>query len=121
MPNLVRRSNLMVPVTVDRYVQGAWRYDADAVTLDLEDGVPGLKKSRARALVQDGINTASSGGAEVFVRVNGPYLEADLEASVHPGLAGVMLPKVEEAGDVARAAELLDGLERRRGLEVGVP
>ena len=40
MSILVRRSNLMVPVTNPRFVEGAWRHNADAVTLDLEDGVP---------------------------------------------------------------------------------
>jgi len=34
----------MVPVTNAGFVAGAWRHGADAITLDLEDGVvPALK------------------------------------------------------------------------------
>lgn len=119
MQRFVRRSNLMLPITVRRFVEKAWRCHADAITLDLEDGVPPTHKVAARAAVQRAIPLVSRGGAEIFVRVNKPYLYADLEASVWPGLAGIMLPKVESAADVTETAGYLDDLERRRGLEIG--
>ena len=119
MQRFVRRSNLMLPITVQRFVEKAWRYHADAITLDLEDGVPPAHKVAARAAVQQAIPMVSRGGAEIFVRVNKPFLYADLEASVWPGLAGVMLPKVESAADVIETAGYLEDLERRRGLEIG--
>jgi citrate lyase beta subunit len=34
----------MVPLTVQRFVENAWHDNADAITLDLEDGVPPRKK-----------------------------------------------------------------------------
>jgi citrate lyase subunit beta / citryl-CoA lyase len=115
----VRRSNLMVPMTVRRFVNEAWRHGADAITLDLEDGVPRSQKINARSAVMEAIPLASRGGAEVFVRVNKPYLTADLEAAIWPDLTGIMLPKVESAAEVSDTASLLDHLERQRGLEVG--
>jgi citrate lyase subunit beta / citryl-CoA lyase len=115
----VRRSNLMVPMTVQRFVNEAWRHGADAITLDLEDGVPRSQKINARSLVREAIPLASRGGAEVFVRVNKPYLTADLEAAIWPDLSGIMLPKVESAAEVVETASLLDHLERQRGLEMG--
>jgi citrate lyase subunit beta/citryl-CoA lyase len=115
----VRRSNLMLPITVSRFVDKAWRCHADAITLDLEDGVPPSHKVTARVAVQQAIPLVGRGGAEVFVRVNKPYLYADLDASVWPGLTGIMLPKVESAAEVAETAGYLADLERRRGLEVG--
>jgi citrate lyase subunit beta/citryl-CoA lyase len=115
----VRRSNLLLPVTVRRYVEHAWRCQADAVTLDLEDGVPAAHKVAARAAVQEAIPVVGRGGAEVFVRVNKPFLYADLQAAVWPGLTGIMLPKVETAAEVAEAAGYLSELERQRGLEMG--
>ena len=119
MSILVRRSNLMVPVTNDRFVQGAWRHGADAITLDLEDGVPPANKSAARELVRDAIAAVGKGAAEVFVRVNKEFLVADVEASAWPGLTGIVLPKVESPEDVIEASDVLSSAERRRGIEPG--
>jgi citrate lyase subunit beta/citryl-CoA lyase len=116
---LIRRSNLVVPITDTASVTEAWRHNADAVTLDLEDGVAASSKSAARELVRDAIQTAGRGTAEVFVRVNKAFAEADIEASVWPGLSGIVLPQVESSAEVADAAGLLDRMERRRGVEVG--
>jgi citrate lyase subunit beta/citryl-CoA lyase len=115
----VRRSNLMVPITVQRFVNDAWGHSADAITLDLEDGVQRTQKGAVRSHVKEAISLASRGGAEVFVRVNKPYLSADIAAAVWPGLTGIMLPKVESAAEVSEAASMLDRLERHRGLEIG--
>ncbi len=116
---LIRRSNLVVPITDTASVTEVWRHNADAVTLDLEDGVVASSKSAARELVRDAIQTAGRGAAEVFVRVNKAFVEADIEASVWPGLSGIVLPQVESSAEVADAAALLDRMERRRGVEVG--
>ena len=116
---LIRRSNLVVPITDAASVTESWRHNADAVTLDLEDGVVASSKSAARELVRDAIQTAGRGAAEVFVRVNKAFSEADIEASVWPGLSGIVLPQVESSAEVADAAALLDWMERRRGVEVG--
>jgi citrate lyase subunit beta/citryl-CoA lyase len=115
----VRRSNLMVPITVQRFVNNAWGHSADAITLDLEDGVQRTQKGAVRSHVKEAISLASRGCAEVFVRVNKPYLSADIDAAVWPGLTGIMLPKVESAAEVSEAASMLDRLERHRGLDIG--
>jgi citrate lyase subunit beta / citryl-CoA lyase len=109
----------MVPMTVQQFVEKAWRYNADAITLDLEDGVPQPHKGEVRSSLKEAIALAGCGGAEVFVRVNKPFLAADVAAAVWPGLTGVMLPKVESGAEVAEAATLMTDLERQRGIEVG--
>ena len=109
----------MVPITVQRFVERAWRYNADAITLDLEDGVPPARKGEVRSRLKEAIALAGRGAAEVFVRVNKPYLQADLAAAAWPGLTGVILPKVESDAEVAEAAQILTDLERQRGIEVG--
>jgi citrate lyase subunit beta/citryl-CoA lyase len=119
MALLIRRSNLLVSMTNLQLVSQAWRHNADAITLDLEDGVVETRKAAARELVKDAIGQAGRGAAEVFVRVNKPFVPADLEACVWPGLRGIMLPCVEAATEVAEAADLLTTMERRRGLHVG--
>lgn len=119
MPVLIRRSNLMVPVTTPRFVQGAWRYNADAVTLDLEDGVVNSRKEEARHKIKDAIAVVGKGAAEVLVRVNKLFLHADIEASVWPGLDGIVLPRVESADEVVVASEALHAMERSRGISSG--
>jgi citrate lyase subunit beta/citryl-CoA lyase len=116
---LIRRSNLLVAVTDEAAVTGAWRHNADAITLDLEEGVGLEDKARARTRVKAAVAPAARGAAEVFVRINDSSLTEDLEASVWPGVKGIVLPRVESAADVAEAAEVITGLERERGIGVG--
>ena len=119
MTILVRRSNLLVPVTDGDMVSKAWRHSADAITLDLEDGVAAAQKRDARGLVKGAIAPCGQGAAEVFVRVNQSFLQADLEASVWPGLGGIVLPRIESAAMVTEAAQIVTALERQRGIAVG--
>ena len=49
----VWRSMLFVPVTAQRFVDGAARRGADAIILDLEDAVAASEKERARTLVPE--------------------------------------------------------------------
>lgn len=116
---LVRRSNLLVAVDDEDGVAGAWRHNADAITLDLEESVHLEDKARARTLVKAAVAPAARGAAEVFVRINDSSLTEDLEASVWPGVKGIVLPRVESAADVAEAAEVITGLERERAIGVG--
>jgi len=119
MTILVRRSNLMVPVTDADMVSQAWRHNADAITLDLEDGVAAAHKAEARGLVKEAIAPCGQGAAEVFVRVNQSFLQADLDASVWSGLRGIVLAQVESAAMVTEASEIVTALERQRGIAVG--
>ena len=119
MPNLIRRSNLVVPITNPRFLQGAWRHNADAVTLDLEDSVVESRKKEARGMVKDAIEVAAKGAGEVFVRVNKSFGQADIEASVWPGLAGIVLPRVESPEEVREASQIIGTMEGSRGLEKG--
>ena len=81
---LIRRSTLILPVNVRRFVEKAHLRGADAAMLDLEDAVPPQEKDRARRLIREAIPLVSRGGAEVFVRVNHDpaHLIEDLEAAV---------------------------------------
>jgi citrate lyase subunit beta/citryl-CoA lyase len=53
------------------------------------------------------------------VRVNKPFVHADIATAVWPGLTGIMLPKVELGAAVVEAAEALTHIEQERGIEVG--
>lgn len=118
---LARRSSLILPVNVPRFVERAHARGADAVVLDLEDSVPPAEKARARRLVKDSIPLVARGGAEVLVRINNdPALIAeDVDACIHPGLDGLSIPKAESPEQIRDLAVELERLERARGIEPG--
>jgi citrate lyase subunit beta / citryl-CoA lyase len=113
-----RRSSLILPVNVPRFVDKAYARGADAIVLDLEDSVPAQEKASARKLVRDSLPLAGRGGAEVLVRVNNePALLADdIDASVHPGLDGLSIPKAESAAQIHDIVARIERLEGARGL-----
>jgi citrate lyase subunit beta / citryl-CoA lyase len=117
----VWRSVLFVPVTVQKFVDGAHRRGADAVILDLEDSVLAKDKERARTLVAAAAETVSRSGADVLVRINRPWRLGlrDLEAVVGPRVSALMLPKTENAQHVRMVAEVLDDIEAERNLPNG--
>ena len=116
-----RRSSLILPVNVRRFVEKAYDRGADAIVLDLEDSVPAQEKASARKLVRDSLPLAARGGAEVLVRVNNdPALLADdIDASVHSGLDGLSIPKAESAAQIHGIVTQIEQLEKRRGLPGG--
>jgi len=118
---LVRRSSLIFPVNVQRFVEKAYLRGADCVIMDLEDSIPENEKEHARGLIRDSIPVVGKGGGDVAVRINRPIDQAkeDLEASIWPGLTCVSLPKVESAEEVRVRDEIITDLERRRGMEMG--
>lgn len=116
-----RRSSLILPVNVPRFVEKAYARGADAIVLDLEDSVPVQEKASARKLVRDALPLAGRGGAEVLVRVNNDpaLLVADIDASVHPGLDGLAIPKAESAAQIHDIVAQIERLEESRGLALG--
>ena len=118
---LVRRSNLIMPIIRQDFVEKAWSRSADAVTLDLEDSVPDSKKAEARGLIKDSIRLVAKGGSDVLIRVNNEplYLGRDLESAVVSGVKGIILPKVETAEDVTNVDLAIAKLESKQNLQKG--
>jgi citrate lyase subunit beta / citryl-CoA lyase len=117
----IRRSTLMLPVNVPRFVERAHLRGADAILLDLEDAVPLQEKDSARRLILEAVPRVARGGAEIFVRVNHDpaHLARDLEASVHPDVDGICFPKTESTGEIERLEAQIADLERIRGIAPG--
>jgi citrate lyase subunit beta/citryl-CoA lyase len=106
---LIRRSNLLVPITDAAAVRDAWRHNADAITLDL------LGKGQVRGLLKEAVTTVGQAAAEVFVRVDKSSLRESLGAAVIAGVRGIVL-QVESADEVRGAAEIVTSLERERSV-----
>ena len=99
------RSLLTVPANRLDLVAKAPRSAPDALFLDLEDGVPPAAKESARADAVEATRllTSEHPGIQVLVRVNGlatPWFAGDVAEALGPGVAGVVVPKVESAADV---------------------
>lgn len=106
---------------------------ADAVILDLEDGVALRDKAAARAAVAPAAATLAAKGIDVLVRLNRDpvALSQDLSYCTGLGIAGYVLPKVEHIGQIrhleallhakqSSAAMLLPTIETPRAL-LGLP
>lgn len=114
------RSFLFAPGNHPRKVEKVFTAGADAVILDLEDAVAVAEKPAARDAVAAAV--AAAVGGRAYVRVNALTTEfsfGDLEAVVIPGLAGVILPKAESAGDIQTADWMISALEAKRGMPPG--
>ncbi len=119
--NTVRRSRLIMPANVAKFVEKAYLRNADCVVLDLEDSVPQAEKAATRQLIKELIPVAGKGGSEVFVRVNNneEFLQADISASVWPGLDGLYIPKVEQGDEIRAIEKQVAELEQERGIAAG--
>lgn len=108
------RSLLFIPGDSEKKLAKAEGCGADIVIIDLEDAVAPARKAAARELTAAFLAERSGGGSRprLWVRVNalGTGMVEDDLAAVLPGRPeGLIQPKAEGAGDVARLAALLDG------------
>jgi citrate lyase subunit beta / citryl-CoA lyase len=118
------RTVLFVPGSEEDQVKAASAHGADAVLIDLEEPrtpFPEAERERSRQSVRrffDGLDGAPASPLW-FVRVqpvsSGQTLR-DLQAVMHPRLAGILLPKVEGPADIHGADALLSCLEVETGL-----
>jgi citrate lyase subunit beta/citryl-CoA lyase len=124
MTTLARRSSLILPVNIPRFVERAYTRGADAIVLDLEDSVPADRKAEARAAVVDSVAwlQAHSPATGVLVRPNALDTDLygkDLAAVVRPGVHALLLPKVFGARDVQDVAALVALFEVENGVQNG--
>ena len=108
-----RRSALYMPGSNPRVLAKGRELPADALILDLEDAVaPDAKEAGRQEIAAALAAKASYGPRELVVRVNGldtSWGHADLVAMAKTGADAILLPKVESADMVRRAAAVLDG------------
>jgi citrate lyase subunit beta/citryl-CoA lyase len=106
-----RRSRLYIPGNQPKLMLSGGLYGADGLILDLEDSVPPAEKDAARILVRNALVGLDWGSSERMVRINqGAVGEEDLAAIAVHNPHTVLVPKVERAAQVGRAAEVLSGL-----------
>jgi len=110
MGDSLRRSLLYVPASSEPMLRKAGSRGADAIIVDLEDGVLPEAKDEARARAERLWRELGSGASEALLRVNAPgtpWHEADVEAASRIRPAGVVLPKCEEPKAVTAVSSRL--------------
>jgi citrate lyase subunit beta / citryl-CoA lyase len=116
----LNRSFLFAPGNVARRVEKAFTLAADAVIVDLEDSVAVAEKPATRKRVAEALARARA--QRGYVRVNAistPFCYGDLVETLHKGVDGVVLPKVESAADLHAIDWVITSLERERGIAEG--
>jgi citrate lyase subunit beta/citryl-CoA lyase len=89
------------------------------VILDLEDAIPPDFKHAAREGLPGVIETLAKQGCQVVVRINAEWrsVVAELEAAMRPGVAAIMVPKVEGATRLFALSEMLSETILSAGLD----
>lgn len=117
---LAARSLLFVPADRERFYEKVDELRPDGVIVDLEDAVLPAGRPAAREIARGRIPTLRR---PALVRVNGvgtPDLADDLVALIGvPGVAGLVVPKVEGPEQVVALEAALAAAEAAAGLEVG--
>jgi citrate lyase subunit beta/citryl-CoA lyase len=120
---MTARSLLFSPGDAPAKMEKGWASGADALILDLEDSVAIAAKPAAREAVAAFLaSKPRPRSPKLYVRINplsSPFILEDLAAIVGAAPDGVMLPKADDAADIALVASWLDALEVREGLERG--
>lgn len=104
------RSVLYIPGANPRALDKATGIAADALIFDLEDSVAPEAKDAARAAVAAAVASARYAPREVVVRINGldtTLAERDCAALADAGADAILVPKIDNATDIARARSLL--------------
>jgi len=116
----LNRSFLFAPGNVARRVEKALTLDADVVILDLEDSVATSEKAATRKPVAEALARPRRGRG--YVRVNAastPFCFGDLLETIHKGVDGVVVPKIETAADLHAIDWMMANLERSRDIAEG--
>ena len=106
-----RRSALYMPGANDKALEKAKGLPTDAIIFDTEDSVAPDMKEVAREKVAAAVTSGEYGRRELTIRVNSietQWHEADVRSAAAAGPAGIVVPKINSAADVASVERLLE-------------
>jgi citrate lyase subunit beta/citryl-CoA lyase len=115
------RSWMFVPGHRQRMIDKAFGLNADAIMLDIEDGVAPNEKDAARKNIAESLGREKAPGSPArYVRINAighARMDADLEAVIRPGLEGLVCPKVDTPDEVRKIDAILHDKEPKNNLK----
>ncbi|MFZ4517394.1 MAG: HpcH/HpaI aldolase/citrate lyase family protein [Microthrixaceae bacterium] len=107
-----RRTALYMPGANDKALEKAKTLPVDAIIFDTEDSVAPDMKAVAREKVAAAVASGEYGRRELTIRVNGldtDWSTDDLRSAAQAGPAGIVVPKVNSAADVAEIERIIEG------------
>lgn len=113
------RSLIFVPGNNPRFLEKAKSLKADIVCFDLEDSVPDSEKENARKLIANTLASRPDYPSSIFVRTNSPVsgkAKDDIQAVVKKGLDGIVIPKVNNTGELQDIEQSISDIEDNLGL-----
>ena len=123
-PIKMYRTLLFAPGSRPELLAKAQLGDADAMIFDLEDSVPLNAKDEARKNIADAL--AAGLKKPIFLRISNPRAGdfiADLQvlanASSLVNVAGIVLPKADDAEDIQAVAKALKDVESKHNMQEG--
>ena len=123
-PIKMYRTLLFAPGSRPELLSKAQLGDADAMIFDLEDSVPLNAKGEARKNIADAL--AAGLKKPMFLRISNPRagdFMADLQvlasASSLLNVAGIVLPKADDADDIQAVAKALKDVESKHNMQEG--
>jgi citrate lyase subunit beta/citryl-CoA lyase len=119
MPKYIRRSLYTLSVDDPALAEKAYAAWADAIILSLVKHPEVNWQEDLAQRMPAAIHAAARGGAEVFVRIDRRFAEAEIPATVFSGTTGIVVTHVTSARDIAAIAACLGTLETTRGIEAG--
>ena len=123
-PIKMYRTLLFAPGSRPELLAKAQLGDADAMIFDLEDSVPLNAKDEARKNIADAL--AAGLKKPMFLRISNPRagdfmvdLQVLANASSLVNVAGVVLPKADDADDIQAVAKALKDVESKHNMQEG--
>ena len=123
-PIKMYRTLLFAPGSRPELLAKAQLGDADAMIFDLEDSVPFNAKDEARKNIADALATGLK--KPMFLRISNPRAGdflADLKVLADAGslvnVAGIVLPKADDADDIQAVAKALKDIEAKHSMQEG--
>lgn len=115
----IRRALLFMPGDDRAKIEKGAGLDVDSIIMDLEDGVALNRKAPARETVLKALKEVPFNDIECLVRINPvTYLHSmwqhDLETTLPGRPDGYVIPKVENAEQIHRVAEIITQFEKQQ-------
>lgn len=115
---MIARSHLYIPGDDSGKLAKADTRGADALIVDLEDGVAPDRRNEARLILTDWLNKTDA-KAQIWVRLNGGEMrDKDLYSAVHAKVTGLIQAKCDNPHDLVMLDHLLATLESQRGIPI---
>jgi citrate lyase beta subunit len=105
-----------------RKIRKATTLDVDSICMDMEDGVALNRKDEARHTIAGALHSLDFGRTERLARINAigsGYEAADLHTVLPAHPDGIVIPKVDHAGQIHWVSKIIEDYETKNGWTAG--